>query len=115
MSICKVVAICLHLLLTVCVLCNATETGENIGPVHRHSAQFIGIATAIIQDPNGVQWLQVYVAVVYVMVMYKNDVEMPAIGTKVQILAIYEGKFRYPERNISIYKGLTWEAVHESD
>lgn len=116
MSICKVAAICLHLLLCVCVLCHAAEPGlpsQTVTP--GDPDRFIGIVTAIMQDPNSGAWMQIYVTFYYVMVWYRNGAELPTLGAKIRILAIYVDSFGYPSGDVSIYKGLSWEAVYGQD
>lgn len=85
---------------------------QNVYKPSDNADRFVGIVTAAMCDPNGGNWIQVYVVYYYVMVWYRIGVEMPTIGTKVWILAIYYDVFPYPTGRVSIYKGLSWEAVN---
>ena len=105
-------ALILLLLLLLCVNAFGTEPAINIAPVRQmDSDEFIGVVVSITADPQEGQWLRVHVTYYYVHVWYRNDVKMPMIGATIRILAIYYDNFRYPSRNVSIYKGLSWEAI----
>lgn len=88
---------------------------ENVYKVSDNADEFIGIVTATMQDPNDGSWIQVQVVYYYVMVWYRNGVEIPTIGAKIWILAIYYDVFPYPSGDVSIYKGLSWEAANSNE
>ena len=104
-----------------CLLCcvfvtsvTAHEAKEGYAVLPDDAVEFVGIVTHIMPDPNAGAWLQVHVVFYYVMVWYlpnKITGDLPALGTKIHILAIYVGAFPYLGEPVSIYYGITWEVV----
>ena len=71
----------------------------------------MGIVVSITADPVEGQWVKLRVVYFDILIWYRNDTTMPIVGSKVRVLAIFYADFRYPSGDISIYKGLSWEAV----
>jgi len=71
----------------------------------------IGTVVSITEDPIEGQWVNLRVGCFDILVWYRNGVEMASIGAEIRVLAIYIDNFKYPSGDVSIYKGLSWEAV----
>lgn len=103
-------------LICILILCNsvifATDTGISYPGLPDNCDEFVGIVVSVTADPLEGQWVQLYIVYYVVRVWYRNGVIMPDVGAKVQVLAVYIGQFPYPARGVSIYQGISWEALH---